>query len=857
MDSVPAPSPSTAPNPVSSANNKAIFVPRIPRKNGKKRHRMRGVITDNIPRNQSNYHHNTSLGSSGHPNTFRNDDIDHDDGRSINPARSHEIAEKAPTRKNNTWHRQQTLPLHGTTTAELADTWAKGHLRSNAEDTSRNDRQFNGPTGSGYSYPQYDSIQSQRDNCYRLWKQMDAAYDAREWHLSKKEEDLARREQAVRTQEQLITHWKAQAQAERLEIAHIRQQAIMLKEHVDAERCKLETKAKRPENIKSDMEPMCNQISLAKVANESGEDADKISERGQTLHVKLDLSQVDYHYPERIAGQSGEDTNMGVMPQNCHSTMENDAGESFEAMRGSSQGCVDTYEAKLDNSVKAPECSMKTFELCEYSSFKATNYVSEKGNGPEQQHGVSNEIVNRALESPAIFVSNRAVIGDSECFPSEPDEVDVCKENLRVVSSVNDKESSLQPSSQSKEDDMCQLPAFQSLSCADRLKPEEIEIHLNNSERSLPTPRIATFPIKVKVEDVEHERETPLIPVRDNFPNVSLQTLKVKSEAFEDCEGDEIDHISLQLRQKLCKTMIADMDVDMEPPKIDILKGECDYGEAEKPKERDFSIKRTKKKTKTCSVETALEEDAPGLLQVLRQKGFMDEIKLYGDLVNGDLLGLAAEEDNFKELENVIDKLWGRPSGLVKMGRTRQIVANKPTYCLACLFSLIEQTRSLQLRKWPVEWGWCRQLQSFVFVFERHNRIVLERPEYGYATYFFELVQSLPIKWQVGRLVTVMSVAICSRTALLENKPLEIGEDLTSEEASILEDYGWTPNSGFGSLLNYCDRVVHDRKADDDDMEWRSKIGKLLMDGHAHGSISITNIPKKLQHVIPTVKCEE
>jgi len=135
--------------------------------------------------------------------------------------------------------------------------------------------------------------------------------------------------------------------------------------------------------------------------------------------------------------------------------------------------------------------------------------------------------------------------------------------------------------------------------------------------------------------------------------------------------------------------------------------------------------------------------------------------------------------------------------------------------------------------------------------------IVLERPEYGYATYFFELVQSLPIKWQVGRLVTVMSVAICSRTALLENKPLEIGEDLTSEEASILEDYGWTPNSGFGSLLNYCDRVVHDRKADDDDMEWRSKIGKLLMDGHAHGSISITNIPKKLQHVIPTVKCEE
>jgi hypothetical protein len=35
------------------------------------------------------------------------------------------------------------------------------------------------------------------------------------------------------------------------------------------------------------------------------------------------------------------------------------------------------------------------------------------------------------------------------------------------------------------------------------------------------------------------------------------------------------------------------------------------------------------------------------------------------------------------------------------------------------------------------------------------------------------------------------------------------------------------------------------------------KIGKLLMEGHAHGSISITNIPKKLQHFIPIIKYEE
>jgi hypothetical protein len=52
----------------------------------------------------------------------------------------------------------------------------------------------------------------------------------------------------------------------------------------------------------------------------------------------------------------------------------------------------------------------------------------------------------------------------------------------------------------------------------------------------------------------------------------------------------------------------------------------------------------------------------------------------------------------------------------------------------------------------------------------------MERPEYGFATYFFELVQSLPVKWQVQRLITVMSVASTGRAALLENRQLEVSE---------------------------------------------------------------------------------
>ncbi|XXG81859.1 hypothetical protein AAC387_Pa09g2409 [Persea americana] len=168
-------------------------------------------------------------------------------------------------------------------------------------------------------------------------------------------------------------------------------------------------------------------------------------------------------------------------------------------------------------------------------------------------------------------------------------------------------------------------------------------------------------------------------------------------------------------------------------------------------KERRFTLRRKKKKTATDSVETALEEDAPGLLQVLVNKGInVDEIKLYGDAEDADALDVSSCEDGFSELESVISKLFFQPSTLLKSALSRY----------------------LHFKKWPAEWGWCRDLQSFIFVFERHNRIVLERPEYGYATYFFELVGSLPISWQIKRLVTAMKLTSCSRATLIENKAL-------------------------------------------------------------------------------------
>ncbi|CAJ1972213.1 unnamed protein product [Sphenostylis stenocarpa] len=149
--------------------------------------------------------------------------------------------------------------------------------------------------------------------------------------------------------------------------------------------------------------------------------------------------------------------------------------------------------------------------------------------------------------------------------------------------------------------------------------------------------------------------------------------------------------------------------------------------------------RRKRNKTATDSVQEALEEDAPGLLQVLLDKGVLvDEIKLYG------------EEADDSHLVNI--------------------------------------------------------------VFQSLRLIVLERPEYGYATYFFELVESLPVEWQVKRLVIAMKLTACSRISIIENKELVVGEDLSEGEAKVLMEYCWTPNTGLGTMLNSCDRVVHDRK---------------------------------------------
>ncbi|GJV43270.1 hypothetical protein Tco_1427806 [Tanacetum coccineum] len=382
----------------------------------------------------------------------------------------------------------------------------------------------------------------------------------------------------------------------------------------------------------------------------------------------------------------------------------------------------------------------------------------------------------------------------------------------------------------------------------------------SGSCKTLRTSALPPFP-SVKVEPLDEELE---ILKKDAFNNPYLGNHKsVKSELESNSEDleDIIDHMILGDRIRLLASRKVPKNVVYENFEASNDHKQPTVSESSKP--LLMKQPRKRRKTVTNSIETALEEDAPGLLQVLvEQRVLVDEIKLYGEPELYEGLDESLVEESFSELEEVITKgksdfgnflflctrrqIFPERHSSIKLLPARNARGENTSYCLACLISLVEQARYLRLRKWPVEWGWCRDLQSFIFVFEKHNRIVLERPEYGYATYFFELVDALPVKWQIKRLVTTMKLTSCSRITLIENRALTVGDDLTEGEARVLMEYGWIPDTGLGTLLNYCDRVVHDRKNENDSSEWRSKIGKLLTDGYNGGTIVLKDIPKKV-----------
>ncbi|XP_068310500.1 uncharacterized protein [Pyrus communis] len=386
---------------------------------------------------------------------------------------------------------------------------------------------------------------------------------------------------------------------------------------------------------------------------------------------------------------------------------------------------------------------------------------------------------------------------------------------------------------------------------SERMPPNAMELSSCGGQDYVPTctsrRHCSTPSTSVKVKDEPWDDGVFQNPDRNAGGKFSFDILSIKNEprVFNEINEDEVDHMRLRDRLNLLASGYGcELNISRSHGCFVKVVPSAKYSPIASESAKPINVirPRKRKKTATDSVETALEEDAPGLLQVLVEKGVLvNEIRLYGEIESESLC-----EDNFAELEAVISKLFSQRQPFFKFAPIRCTKGSRATYCLACLISLVEQSRYLQFRNWPVEWGWCRDLQSFIFVFPKHNRIVLERPEYGYATYFFELLDSLPIEWQIKRLVTAMKLTSCSRISLIEDKALSVGEDLTEGEAQVLVEYGWEPNTGLGTMLKYRGRVVHDRRNETDSSEWRSKIGKLLIDGYNGGTLITNNIPKKV-----------
>ncbi|KAG4139315.1 hypothetical protein ERO13_D07G184700v2 [Gossypium hirsutum] len=159
--------------------------------------------------------------------------------------------------------------------------------------------------------------------------------------------------------------------------------------------------------------------------------------------------------------------------------------------------------------------------------------------------------------------------------------------------------------------------------------------------------------VKLKVEPLDYSNLQN--PERSTFGNM----VSVKCE--EDI-SDGIDHMLFRDRMKLL-TPFEDFKLNFSN------NFEC-LGQSE-PAAFGFSLfvsepakpimisrPRSRKKTATDSVVTALEEDAPELLKVLRDQGVsVDEIKLYGESENYDALDESFNEDSFSELEAVMTKL--------------------------------------------------------------------------------------------------------------------------------------------------------------------------------------------------------
>ncbi|KAK9841156.1 hypothetical protein WJX74_001053 [Apatococcus lobatus] len=265
----------------------------------------------------------------------------------------------------------------------------------------------------------------------------------------------------------------------------------------------------------------------------------------------------------------------------------------------------------------------------------------------------------------------------------------------------------------------------------------------------------------------------------------------------------------------------------------------------------------------------ALKNDAPVLLEEMRQQNLLNTLQLLE--LDASASGSASEAASldtstqlYQQMHAILDKICegqdGWNSGLGRRGAAFGDAGSGPAYegqpgpamptsaaryCLDALRIMLEFT---QTHEGSNSWGWSRQIQAFVFIFEEANRIVVEKPEYGFATYFFEIEDGLSIAAQVCRLLAVLSVKGVTRGHLIGDKSsLGMADRLSREDAAVLEACGWDPAEGIKRLLNFSDeRIRHDNRAEPTPCsrrDYRTRILSQLQAGRLQGRFERQRAP--------------
>ncbi|GAQ91072.1 hypothetical protein KFL_007230040 [Klebsormidium nitens] len=242
------------------------------------------------------------------------------------------------------------------------------------------------------------------------------------------------------------------------------------------------------------------------------------------------------------------------------------------------------------------------------------------------------------------------------------------------------------------------------------------------------------------------------------------------------------------------------------------------------------------KKKKRTAVEV-LRKDAPELLESLSKAGMLDDMKLYGDDFDGD--EEAAGSASFRALQAVLNKIYdgsASRNGASWTSSGNLGAAHLPKYSMGALKVLTDEAKRLRRGGRPVEWGWCHKLHAFLFVFEEQNRFVLEWPQYGNATYFFNL-EAGDVQFQLQRLIAVMAIGTVTKNDIVDDRPLERIRGIPPDELRVLEEFGRKPETGLGSFLNFANRVVHDYKDECTLEQWQTRIREELHRGRNTGQI--------------------